>query len=41
MDHASGAVAALDPELIQIGDGFGQGTQWRGLIQERCGRWVL
>ena len=33
MNHASGAVAALDPELIEVGDAIGQRAQRRGLLQ--------
>jgi hypothetical protein len=33
MDHASGTVAPLDPELIQVGDAIGQRAQRRGLVQ--------
>src|SRR5260370_31026134 len=33
MNHASGAVAPLDPELIQVGDAIGQRAQRRGLVQ--------
>jgi hypothetical protein len=33
MNHASGAVAPLDPELIEVGDAIGQRAQWRGLVQ--------
>jgi hypothetical protein len=33
VNHASGAVAAPDPELIQIGDAVGQRAQWRGLVE--------
>ena len=37
MNHAPGAVAALDPELIEVGDSFGQRAQWRGLLQGPVG----
>ncbi len=33
MNHASGAVTALDPELIEVGDAIGQRAQLRGLLQ--------
>jgi hypothetical protein len=33
MNHASGTVAPLDPELIQVGDAIGQRAQRRGLVQ--------
>ena len=33
MNHASGAVAAMDPELIEVGDAIGQRAQRRGLLQ--------
>ena len=33
MNHASGAVAALDLELIEVGDAIGQRAQRRGLLQ--------
>jgi hypothetical protein len=31
MNHAPGAVAPTDPELVQVGDADGQRAQWRGL----------
>jgi len=31
MNHASGAVTPLDPELIQVGDTIGQRAARRGL----------
>ncbi len=33
MNHASGMVAPLDPELIEVGDAIGQWAQRRGLVQ--------
>jgi len=33
INHASGTVAPLDPELIQVGDAIGRRAQWRGLVQ--------
>jgi len=33
MNHASGTIAPLDPELIQLGDAMGQRAQRRGLVQ--------
>jgi hypothetical protein len=33
MNHASGTVTPLDPELIQVGDAIGQRAQRRGLVQ--------
>jgi hypothetical protein len=33
MNHASGAVTPLDPELIQVGDTIGQRAQRRVLVQ--------
>jgi hypothetical protein len=33
MNHASGTVAPLDPEVIQVGDAIGQPAQRRGLVQ--------
>jgi hypothetical protein len=33
MNHASGTVAPLDPELIRAGDAIGQRAQRRGLVQ--------
>ena len=37
MNHASGALTALDPELIEVGDSCGQRAQWRGLLQGPVG----
>src|SRR5579871_1392345 len=31
MDHASGAVTPLNPEMVQVGYAVGQRAQWRGL----------
>ena len=31
VNHASGAVAPLDLEVVQVGDAVGQRAQWRGL----------
>jgi hypothetical protein len=33
MNHASGTVTPLDPELIQVGDAIGQRAQRRGMVQ--------
>jgi hypothetical protein len=33
MNHASGVVTPLDPELIQVGDAVGQRAQRRGLLE--------
>jgi hypothetical protein len=33
MNHASGTIAPLDPELIQVGDAIGQRAQRSGLVQ--------
>jgi hypothetical protein len=33
VNHASGTVAPLDPELIQVGDVIEQRAQRRGLVQ--------
>jgi hypothetical protein len=33
MNHASGTVAPLDPELLQVGDAIGQRAQRRCLVQ--------
>jgi hypothetical protein len=33
MNHASGALTALDPELIEVGDAIGQRAPRRGLLQ--------
>jgi hypothetical protein len=33
MNHASGAVAPEDAEVIQIGDIIWQRAEWRGLVQ--------
>jgi hypothetical protein len=33
MNHAPGAVAALDPEVIQVGVAVGQRTQRCGLLE--------
>ena len=38
MNHASGTVASLDPEPIQVGDAIGQRAQRRGWFRVRCGR---
>ena len=34
VDHTSGTVAPLDPELIQVGDAIGQPAQRRGMAQD-------
>ena len=33
MNHASGAVTPLDPEMVQVGDAVGQRAERRGLFQ--------
>ena len=33
VNHTSGAVTPLDPELIQVGDAIAQRAQQRGLVQ--------
>src|SRR5437867_4418340 len=33
MDHASGAVAPPDAEVVQVGDAIRQRAEWRGLVQ--------
>jgi hypothetical protein len=33
MNHASGTITPLDPELIQVGDAIGQRAQRRSLVQ--------
>jgi hypothetical protein len=33
VNHASCAVAPLDPEMVQVGDSVGQRAAWRGLLQ--------
>src|ERR1022692_2740677 len=33
MNHASGAVTPLNPEVVQVGDAVGQRAQWRGLLE--------
>jgi hypothetical protein len=33
MNHAPGAVTPLDPEMVQVGDAFGQRTELRGLAE--------
>jgi hypothetical protein len=39
MNHASGAVAPPDAEVVQVGDAIWQrGAAW---FRVRCGRWVL
>jgi hypothetical protein len=32
-NHASGAVATPDSEVVQVGEAVGQRAQWRGLVQ--------
>jgi hypothetical protein len=41
MNHPSGTVTPLDPELIQVGDAIGQRAQWRGLVQGSVRRCLL
>lgn len=41
MNHAAGAVAPLDQEMIQVGHAIWQRAERRGLIQGSCGRWLL
>ena len=41
MNHASGTVAPLDTELVQVGDAVGQRAERRGLFQGAVRRWVL
>src|SRR5205814_770351 len=33
MNHATSAVASLDPEMVQVGDAVGQRAERRGLVQ--------
>ena len=33
MNHATGAVTPLDPEMAQVGNRVGQRAQWRGLLE--------
>ena len=37
MNHAPGAVTPLDPEMVQVGDAFGQRTERRGLAEGAVG----
>ena len=41
MNHAASAVTSLNPEPVKVGDVAGQRAQRRGLLQARCGRWLL
>ena len=33
VNHASGAVVSLNPEMVQVGYAVGQRAQWRGLLE--------
>jgi hypothetical protein len=42
MNHASGAVAPPEAEVVQVGDAIWQRAEWRGLVfRVGCGRCVL
>jgi hypothetical protein len=42
MNHASGAVAPPEAEVVQVGDVIWQRAEWRGLVfRVGCGRCVL
>ena len=41
MNHAACAVAALDPEVIEVGDGTGSGRSGAACLKVRCGRCML
>jgi hypothetical protein len=41
MNHASGAVASPDAEVVQVGGAVRQRTERRGLVQGAVGRCVL
>ena len=41
MDHASGAVAPPDAEVVQVGDASGSGRSGAAWFRARCGRCVL
>jgi hypothetical protein len=33
MNHTSGAVTLLNPDVVHVGDAVGQRAQWRGLLE--------